>query len=533
MPHRNEYASKQRYKHSYFKYKDEGSNPPDERTTSNHRVKYRLPEEEHQENSDLKASILKHSYNDINENQNYFSQHHSREDSPAATVVSILPTEHESPADKERKKREFAEELRQQMASNQERKQKEKQSKLNLDYKYLSESIRANPFGRMGAGAPIRDNTGHVIANRMKMFDELSVTSFHKSFYKQKLEEDRKQQEHQQQYTQKSEIKEKQNIGEIGLQFLEWSNQEKKRKEIQRQEWKRTLDNQTENIKHKKEEEKRKRLEEDLRLEEKIKKDLQELNDEFERETGRKTNKRSGVSVGAESSVNYVVQNKRRSRKNSQYQTSSKDRSGSKDRMRDFQGLDDHDDERSHYNDFHNEINIRNLRGDIRNTEGSIERELKHMKTYSALQQQEVKQNYDSLLQLQLDMEKKHRNRKTENTDFYNTLAAENKNILGSLRSQRRNTVNYPQADYSRSFNPTIGKNASMTPYEQRYGFNNSSNFNPSIHHESVFINADMPQVNNHQHTNEVLDDLLNAYQNNTMGGNSTLGNQLTDTFTL
>ena len=48
MPHRNEYASKQRYKHSYFKYKDEGSNPPDERTTSNHRVKYRLPEEEHQ-----------------------------------------------------------------------------------------------------------------------------------------------------------------------------------------------------------------------------------------------------------------------------------------------------------------------------------------------------------------------------------------------------------------------------------------------------------------------------------------------------
>lgn len=180
--------------------------------------------------------------------------------------------------------------------------------------------------------------------------------------------------------------------------------------------------------------------------------------------------------------------------------------------MRDFQGLDENDDSRSNYRDFNNEMSIRNLREDLREQDGSIERQLKNMRSYSTLQQQEIKNNYDSLIQLQLDMEKKNRARKNDSNDFYNTLAAENKTILANLRSTRRNTVGY-RPDLQR----THAQTAYMTPYEQRYGFNNSSNYNPSMHHESVFLAHNNTQVNNHQRDNEALDDLLRAYQSPAM----------------
>lgn len=303
MPYQNDYSHKQRYKYSYFKYRDTDTSPPHQ-APSVHRVHYKLPEEPTPvEERDYKSSILKQSNLDDSFHASDFNKQR-REISSSPTNISILPTEHESPNDRERKKKMFAEELRQQMLQNEQKKQKEKEAKLNQDYRYLSESIRSNPFGKMGAGAPIRDSEGHVIANRIKLFDELAVTSFHKSFYKH-IEEEQKQ-AYVTPHPPKSKQSDRENIAEIGLQFLEWSNQEKKRKEMQMNEWKRTLDEQTYKLRHKKEEEKRNKLQEDLRLEEKIKKDLQELNDEYERETGRKSNKRAGHSVGNENSVNYV-----------------------------------------------------------------------------------------------------------------------------------------------------------------------------------------------------------------------------------
>ena len=108
-------------------------------------------------------------------------------------------------------------------------------------------------------------------------------------------------------------------------------------------------------------------------------------------------------------------------------------------------------------------------------------------------------------------MDQKNKNRKVQNNDFYNTLAAEHKTLLSNLRNNKRNTLNY-NSSYQKSFG-NIGARTNITPYEQQYGFNNSNNYYPPMHHESVFINAEVPQFNPRQSTSEVLDDLLQAYQ--------------------
>jgi hypothetical protein len=188
-----------------------------------------------------------------------------REHSPTPTNISILPGEHESPLDRERKKKKLAAELQAQINLKAQEKQREKQSRKNMDYKYLYDSITHDPFGRMGAGAPIRDQTGHIVAHRLKMFDEAAATSFHKSFYKHQEEV-----QHLPEQVDKKSIMQNLNEEEIGLQFLSWSNQEKKRKEMQREEWKRSLDEQQMLIQQKKAQAKQKKLQDDLRLEEKI-----------------------------------------------------------------------------------------------------------------------------------------------------------------------------------------------------------------------------------------------------------------------
>lgn len=528
----NEYAHKQRFKHSYFQYKKDDhstSSPGRHEDTTSHRKR---PKQQHNlpayEERTGKHGILKPHFSS---DDHVEPPHRERTPSPTPTHVSILPGEHESPADKERKKQQLAAELRAQMAMNEQKKRREKESKKNSDYKYLYESIHDNPFGRMGAGAPLRDPEGHIIAHRLKMYDEAEATSFHKSFYR-KPEESHKTQEQDVGIRRKEEIQNL-NEAEIGLQFLEWSNQERRRKEQQRAEWKKTLDEQSNLIKRKKDEDKRSKLQEDLRLEEKIKKDLEELNEEYERETGRRANKYASFTAGKESSVNYVVQNKRKSRRNSEYKrsqnhTPSRDRSGSYDRMRDFKGLDEEeDDTRSNYLDYNgnrnmhnrgyeNDANIRSLREDLRKREGSLGHQLQHMKEKRSQQQQEIKNTLDSLMQLQMELERKNRDRKIDNSDFYNSLATENKALLGSLRSNRRNNLNTSHTA-SRVYSQNARPN-NLTPYEQRYGFANSSNYNASIRHESVFLNAEAPQYTSHQKTNEVLDDLLNSYGNGSLG---------------
>ena len=219
-----------------------------------------------------------------------------------------------------------------------------------------------------------------------------------------------------------------------------------------------------------------------------------------------------------------LSKNKPKSKKGSEYkrsemQTPSQGRNGSYDRLKDFKGLNDEDDDRSFKNyDYTNDINIRNLREDLRVKEGSLKGQLSAMREYKDQQKQEIQRTYDSLLQLQVDLEQKYKNRKTQNNDFYNTLAAENKTLLSSLRNNKRSSLN-PAQNFSKSYG-TSGSRLSMTPYEQRYGLNNSQNYYPPMHHESVFLNTEAPQFNPHQNTNDVLDDLLHAYQ----GANTMLG---------
>ena len=140
------------------------------------------------------------------------------------------------------KNKELAEELKAQMILKEQSKQKEREASKTQDYNNLYEFIHHNPFGRMGAGAPIRDSEGHVVANRMKMFDEAAATSFHKSFYHN---EEMKNPHQMDINSQRKQSIQNLNDSEIGLQFLEWSQQERKRKNNQMDEWKKNLDEQT------------------------------------------------------------------------------------------------------------------------------------------------------------------------------------------------------------------------------------------------------------------------------------------------
>ena len=110
------------------------------------------------------------------------------------------------------------------------------------------------------------------------------------------------------------------------------------------------------------------------------------MNEEYEKETGRRSNKFAGHSVGKESSVNYVVP-KSKSRKGSEYKrsemhTPSQGRSGSNDRLRDFRDLHEVDDDIKSFKnyDYTNEISIRNLRDDIRNREGVVKNQINVMR---------------------------------------------------------------------------------------------------------------------------------------------------------
>ena len=241
------------------------------------------------------------------------------------------------------------------------------------------------------------------------------------------------------------------------------------------------------------------------------------MNEEYERETGRKSNKYANFSVGKQSSVNFVAQNKRKSRKNSEYQKSKNpsSRDGSMDRMNDFNGLGvDDDDVRSRIDaGYGNDINIRNLREEINKREGNVNQKLNSMKERYSQQQMEIKSTLDSLMELQMEMDRKNKDRKASNNDFYHTLANENKSLLHSLRN-KRNTMN-TNLSHNSSFQH-LSRAANLTPYEQQFGFQPQQN--PNVHHESVFLNADAPQFANHESTNEALDDLISSYQPNNGG---------------
>ena len=509
----NDYSHMQRYKHSYFKYRDGESPSSSIHHEDHYHQKHRENKPRHQQvdhHGDYQAEHQKNGGRKSNlkarfsPDEQFPKVRDTRAHSPAQTYASILPGEHESLMDKERKKRELAAELQAQIALKEGEKKRLKENKKNNDYKYLYESIHSNPFGRMGSGAPIRDVEGHVVAHRLKMSDDVAASSFHQSFYKQKEDQSTNNDISSRR---KSEI---QNLDkeEIGIQFLEWNNQEQKRKEAKRNEWKQTLDEQSESLRKKKEEEKRKKLEDELQLEEKVKHDLQMINEEYERETGRKSQKHANFSVGKESSVNYLVQNKRKSQNQSHH---SRDRSGSNDRMRDFKGLgiDDEDDNRSQHSRPHQENNHYGFREDYKRREGTLNKQLEFMKERKFQQEQEIKSTMDSLMQLQSDLDSKYRDRRADNNDFYSSLANENKTLLSSLRKDKRNSMNIGYSG-TRSFSHL--NNPNLTPYEQQYGAAPSNRYNPGIQHESVFINAEIP---NHQNPTEALDDLLNSYNQN------------------
>ena len=117
-------------------------------------------------------------------------------------------------------------------------------------------------------------------------------------------------------------------------------------------------------------------------------------------------------------------------------------------------------------------------------------------------------------------MDRKNRERKESTSQFYNSLAYENKSLLNSLRVGRRST--FPENYAQNRVNNMSTMSQYQTPYESRFGVAPVMRETPNIHHESVFINADAPQSHN-QTANEVLDDLLNSY-----GGPGGNNNQFT-----
>jgi len=71
-----------------------------------------------------------------------------------------------NPADEAARKAEYARELQRQMEDNIRKKAAEAEKKRLLDEKEYREMQNYNPFGKAGAGAPVRDETGAIVANR-------------------------------------------------------------------------------------------------------------------------------------------------------------------------------------------------------------------------------------------------------------------------------------------------------------------------------------------------------------------------------
>lgn len=63
------------------------------------------------------------------------------------------------------KAREYQAELARQVQEKNLKKQREKDEQDRLDRKLLAETAQHNPFGRGGAGAPLKDRDGNIIAN--------------------------------------------------------------------------------------------------------------------------------------------------------------------------------------------------------------------------------------------------------------------------------------------------------------------------------------------------------------------------------
>ena len=48
------------------------------------------------------------------------------------------------------------------------KKRRDKEDKLRKEREELKQQLEYNPFGKGGAGAPMRDNQGNIMVNRMK-----------------------------------------------------------------------------------------------------------------------------------------------------------------------------------------------------------------------------------------------------------------------------------------------------------------------------------------------------------------------------
>ena len=70
------------------------------------------------------------------------------------------------------KKKNIMEAIQQQLQSNKNSKMQELVKKKMEDQKYLSEMDTYNPFGRNGAGAPLRDNSGKIITRRRALISD-------------------------------------------------------------------------------------------------------------------------------------------------------------------------------------------------------------------------------------------------------------------------------------------------------------------------------------------------------------------------
>lgn len=94
-----------------------------------------------------------------------------------------------SPLDRKREIEEYTQTLKSQISEKEKLKQqREEMSKSNAkflekqeDERYLTQMLTYSPFGKMGAGAPLRDKTGHLLAERGHMVFQNLENSFDSS----------------------------------------------------------------------------------------------------------------------------------------------------------------------------------------------------------------------------------------------------------------------------------------------------------------------------------------------------------------
>lgn len=274
-----------------------------------------------------------------------------------------------------------------------------------------------------------------------------------------------------------------------GLNLQSWSDAEQTRKTRMKENWLKELeDNKELRIQRKQKEDEENRIA-DLKLEMKIKQDLEELKDEFDKEMGK-----SRINADATSQVQYQPMKER------SMSPARSERKKTPDTYSMYKRGDGFDDDVSQFQvpmTSHAQLGLKQ-------TMRELEEERRRLEAHN-------KSQLDSLTALQHSLEDRQNEQRQKNQDFYKSLTIES---MKQLTTARRRLGGY-DSEGGHSLGMSLKEKAlkeKLTPYQSRFGSTlaHQRYSNYPMKHESVFIGAnDKLVVQPSAQTYEALDKLM------------------------